>query len=121
MGTGRGRGHAVLSGARLGYDALFAQPPGQQRLSQGVVDLVRTGVGQVLSLEIDLRPAQMGGQPPGVGERCWAAHVSAHQVVQLRLELGADEEALGCTGSRKLTREAIRLNNRTGPETTPHK
>ena len=53
-----GRGHAVLSGARLGHDARLAHPLREQGLAQGVVDLVRAGVGQVLALEIDARAAQ---------------------------------------------------------------
>ena len=47
---GRGR-HAVLPGARLGHDAGLAHAARQQRLAEGVVDLVRAGVGQVLALQ----------------------------------------------------------------------
>jgi hypothetical protein len=45
----------VLAGAGLGHDAPRAQALGQQRLADGVVDLVRAGVRQVLALEPDLR------------------------------------------------------------------
>ena len=48
----RGR-DAVLAGARLGDDAGLAETPGQQRLAEGVVDLVGAGVREVLALEMD--------------------------------------------------------------------
>ena len=82
---GRGRGHAVLAGARLGHDARLAHLAlHEQRLAQRVVDLVRAGVGQIFALEIDLRAAQMFGQPPGIGDRRGAAHKGALQIGQLR-------------------------------------
>ena len=49
----RGRGRdAVLAGAGLGDDPGLAEPPGEQRLAQRVVDLVGAGVGEVLALEV---------------------------------------------------------------------
>ena len=48
----RGR-HAVLAGAGLGDDPGLAEPAGQQRLAEGVVDLVGAGVGEVLALEVE--------------------------------------------------------------------
>ena len=59
-----GGGHAVLAGAGFGDDAPLAHAPGQQRLAQAVVDLVRAGVQQVLALQVDARAAQLLGQPP---------------------------------------------------------
>ena len=56
QGAGRGRRDAVLAGAGLGDDPGLAEPPGQQRLAEGVVDLVRTGVGEVLALEVEAEP-----------------------------------------------------------------
>lgn len=56
--TGGGEGHAVLPGAGLGDDFLLAHELGQQRLAQAVVDLVRTGVIEVFTLEVDLRTAE---------------------------------------------------------------
>ena len=44
---------AVLSGAGFGNDALGAQALGQQRLADGVVDLVRTGVREIFALQPD--------------------------------------------------------------------
>jgi hypothetical protein len=46
----RGRGNTVLSGAGFGDNPRFAHPPGQQYLADGIVDLVRAGVIQVLTL-----------------------------------------------------------------------
>ena len=73
-GRGGGRGHTVLAGAGLGDQAVLAHPPGQQSLADHVVDLVRTGVGQVLALEqhphararADRRPHSVTGvgRPP---------------------------------------------------------
>ena len=55
------RGHAMLTGAGFGDDSLFAHPPRQQNLPDGVVDLVRAGVAQIFPLEIDLRAAELFG------------------------------------------------------------
>jgi hypothetical protein len=57
----RGAGHAMLAGAGLGDDAGLAHALGQQGLADGVVDLVRAGVVQVLALEQDLRAADFRG------------------------------------------------------------
>ena len=53
----RRAGDAMLAGAGLGDDARLAHAPGEQRLADGVVDLVRAGVVQVLALEQDPRAA----------------------------------------------------------------
>ena len=82
----RGRGHAVLARAGLGDDALLAHAPGHQRLADGVVDLVRAGVVEVLALEPDLRAAQMLGQALGVIDRAGAADVVLQLVGELGLE-----------------------------------
>ena len=53
--AGGRRGDAVLTGACLGDDAPRAQPLCEQRLADRVVDLVRTGVREILALEPHLR------------------------------------------------------------------
>ena len=53
---GGGAGDAVLAGAGVGDDALLAHALGQQRLADDVVDLVRAGVVQVLTLEDQADP-----------------------------------------------------------------
>ena len=65
----RRRGHAVLAGAGLGDDALFAHALREQDLAEGVVDLVRAGVEQVLALQVNLRAAELLGQALGEIER----------------------------------------------------
>jgi hypothetical protein len=47
----------MLAGTGFRDDAGLAHAPRQQRLADGVVDLVRAGVVQVLALEQDLRAA----------------------------------------------------------------
>ncbi len=79
MGTGRGGGHAVLAGARLGDHSLLAHPQREQRLADRVVDLVRAGVIEVLALEPDLRPAALLAEPPGVIQRRGPADVVLQQ------------------------------------------
>ena len=81
-----GGGDAVLAGAGLGDDARLAHAPGQQDLAEHVVDLVRAGVVQLLALEIDLRAAEMLGQPLGEIERARAADVVREQAVELGVE-----------------------------------
>ena len=51
--AGRGRGHAVLAGAGLRDHPGLAQAAGQEGLTQGVVDLVRAGVGEILALQVE--------------------------------------------------------------------
>ena len=58
-------GDAVLTSAGFRDDAGFAHPPGQQDLAHGVVDLVRAGVVELISLEINLGAAQIFGQALG--------------------------------------------------------
>ena len=68
-GAGGGRGHPVLSRAGLRHHPALAHPHGQQRLSQGVVDLVGPGVRQVLALEEHAGAAQPRGPPPRLVQR----------------------------------------------------
>ena len=61
-----GGGDAVLAGAGLGDHPLLAHAPGEQRLAEHVVDLVRAGVGEVLALE---QHPHARGAPRGGGTR----------------------------------------------------
>src|SRR5688500_12863308 len=60
-GRDGGRGDAVLACAGLRDYAFLAHPVGEQYLAQGVVDLVRPGMRQVLALEPDVGPAPFAG------------------------------------------------------------
>ncbi|KAI3484929.1 hypothetical protein L1887_51984 [Cichorium endivia] len=90
LGTRRGSGHAVLTGTGLGDDSGLAESAGEQDLADGVVDLVRAGVVEVLPLEPDLRTAGGLGHAVGRVELAGAADVL---VVALELlpELGVLE------------------------------
>ena len=81
----RGR-DAVLAGARLGDDALLAHALGEQALADGVVDLVRAGVAEVLALEVDRPEPDRLGEPVGAVQRRDAADVVVPQVLELGLE-----------------------------------
>ena len=72
-----GRGNAVLAGAGFGDDAGLAHPLGEQDLTEAIVDLVRAGVVELVALEVDLRAAEMLGQPLGKIERATAGRYSA--------------------------------------------
>ena len=61
----------------------------QQGLPQGVVDLVRAGMGQVFALEVDARPAQVRGQAAGKAQRGGPAHVGVQQIGQLAWKAGS--------------------------------
>ncbi len=75
----RRRGDAVLSGARLGDDALLAHPPREQRLAEHVVDLVRARVREVLALEQHAH-AEAVRQPPALGDGRRPARVVGEQI-----------------------------------------
>ncbi len=76
----------MLSGAGLGDDAGLAHPLGEQRLPQHIVDLVGTGVVEVLALEEDPGAARVFGEPRHLGQGAGAPGVVGHQVVQLDRE-----------------------------------
>ncbi len=91
-GAHGGGGHAVLAGAGLGDDPLLAHAQSEQRLAEGVVDLVGTGVVEVLALQPDARApfgtGVVGGEPLGLIERGGPAHVGAQEMVQTACEGG---------------------------------
>ena len=84
--AGGRRGDAVLAGAGLGDDARLAHPPREQDLAEHIVDLVRAGVVELVALEIDLRPAELLGQPFGKIERAGTADIMLEERVEFRLE-----------------------------------
>ena len=87
----RGRGHAVLAGARLGDDAPLAHLPGHEDLPHRVVDLVGPGVVEVFALEPNLRAVALGQAPRPV-QRARPPHVVAQQGAVLPPEAFALED-----------------------------
>ena len=73
-GADGGRCHAMLARARLGHDALLAETLGDQCLSERVVDLVGTGVSQILALKPDARTTDVLGQALSKVHGCGAAN-----------------------------------------------
>jgi hypothetical protein len=45
----------MLPGARLRDDSLLSHSAGQEDLAQGVIDLMRAGVTEILTLDVDFR------------------------------------------------------------------
>src|SRR5206468_3070866 len=80
-------GDAVLAGAGLGHDARLAHVLHEQRLAEGVVDLVGARVAQVFPLQPHAR-AEPLRQPPGESERRRPPHVVAKQTGELVPEGG---------------------------------
>ncbi len=72
---GRRGGHAVLPRSRLGNHPPLAHALGQKPLAEHVVDLVGTGVAEVLALQVDSRATAVLGEPPGEVQRRRAARV----------------------------------------------
>ena len=85
------RRHAMLPRSGFRDDPGLAHPPGEKDLAEAIVDLVRTGVVQLVALEVDPRAAQMRGQPFGEIERARPAGIvlvePAHLLVERRVVL----------------------------------
>ena len=76
---GRG-GDAVLPGSGLGDHPRLAEPAREEHLAEGVVDLVRAGVAEILALEVD---PLAGRQPLGKGQGRGPPGIAALQLVEL--------------------------------------
>ena len=92
-----GGGDAVLAGPGLGDQPGLAHPLGEQRLPEHVVDLVRAGVVEVLTLE-QHPEAELLAEAVALGEHRRAAGVVAEDVV----ELGAERRVGPCRAERRL-------------------
>ena len=78
--TDGGGRDAVLAGAGLRDDPPLAEPLGEHRLAEGVVQLVGAGVEEVLALQVD---APVGVEARGARERCRAPRVVRAELVEL--------------------------------------
>ena len=106
----RGRRDAVHAGAGLGDHARLAHATRKERLADGVVDLVRAGVVQILALDVDLRAAAELGEALRMVDRARASDV----VLQLVAELGFELRIVarrGVRGAQLLERLRQRLGN----------
>ena len=70
-----GGGHTVLACAGFGDHARLTHALGEHGLADHVIDFVRTGVIQILALQIDLCAAEVLRPAFGVIHRAGAAHV----------------------------------------------
>src|SRR5262245_23480637 len=78
----------MLAGAGLGDDAGLAHAPGKQNLAHDVVDLVGAGMVEFVALEVDLRAAEMSGEPLREIERRGPADIMLEKGRKLGLEGG---------------------------------
>ena len=78
--------HTMLSGSSLADDTRLTHLLGQQNLSDGVVNLVRTSVVQVFTLQVQLA-AILLAQALGIVQRTGATHVVLQQGMILGLKL----------------------------------
>ena len=88
QGRRRRRRHAMLPRAGLRYDPLLAHPLRQQTLAQRIVDLVRAEMVQILTLEINLGPAEAFAQIGAEKDGIRTPGVVLEIVIQLVLEKG---------------------------------
>src|ERR1700674_1351603 len=107
---GRG-GNAVLAGARLGDHSRLAESFRQQRLADAIVYLVRTGVIQILALEIDLRAAELFGPALRVIDRARPADI----MLELRFEF-SDEGGIVLIARVLVAKLVERRDKRLGDE-----
>ena len=90
LGANGRRGDAVLPCPHLGNDARLSNLLGQECLSDGVVDLVRTHVHQILALEPDGCPVAVFCELVGLVEGGGSTNKVATIHVQLGKEVGSD-------------------------------
>ena len=83
FGTDRGRRHAMLARAGFGDNPGFAHAARQNDLAQHIVDLMRAGVIELVTLKIDLGAAQLFGHAGRKIEWAWAANVMRPKVIHL--------------------------------------
>jgi hypothetical protein len=70
----------VLAGSGFGDDPFFSHPLDQQSLAHDIIGLVRAGMVEVFTLDVDPGAAEVVGQIFGKGERGGTAGIIGHQV-----------------------------------------
>ncbi len=78
----------MLAGAGFGDHPRFTHPQRQQSLAQRVIDLVRTGMVQILAFEPNSSAANRFGQPASVIKRAGATDKGFQQTVEFAGKLG---------------------------------
>ena len=87
-GANRGRCDAVLPGAGLGDYPGFPHSAGQKDLAEHVVDLVSSGMVQLVPFHVHFRAAEMLGKPLGKVKRRRTAHIVLPKIVHFGPEAG---------------------------------
>jgi hypothetical protein len=85
-----------------------------------VVDLVRAGVVQLVALEVDLRPAEMLGQPLGEIQRRGPAHIMGVEIVSSSALKAGSFFALGPFLFQLEDQRHQRFGDETAAEHRPH-
>ena len=78
------RRHTVLAGAGLSNDPGFAHPHGKQDLAEAIIDFVRAGMIELITLQINLRATKMLGQAFSKIKRARAANIMGPEIIHLR-------------------------------------
>jgi hypothetical protein len=73
----------VLPRARLRNDSFLPHSARQEDLAKGVVDLVRAGMAEIFTLEVDFRATKFMGKPLGEIKGRWSSSV----LMKITLEL----------------------------------
>lgn len=117
MGAGRGDGHAMLPGARLGDDPPLAHAEREQGLAKRVVDLVGPGMVKVLALQINPRSAAVLRQAVGEVQRRRPADIVLIQLVEFGLEsrIGRSPSVL----DRQFVQARVRVSGTKRPPNWP--
>jgi hypothetical protein len=74
LGADSGCRNTVLTSSGLGNNLSFAQSPGNEYLSESVVDLVTSGMVQILSLQPDIGTSGVFSEALGKMQMSWSAH-----------------------------------------------
>jgi hypothetical protein len=109
----------MLAGAGLGDDPCLAHAFGEQDLADAIVDLVRSGVIELVALEVDLGAAEVFGQPFGEIHRRRTSGVVRVEILQLRAE-GRIGLRLGPFLFQLQDQRHQRFGNETAAENTEH-